>query len=234
MEERDLIPKSTSEFASPLVLVWNMNGDLRICTDLRWLNKRTSKDAYLLPHQADCLAALGGNCLFSNMYLTSGFYHMHFAAFTTPMGLYEYNRLPQGLCNSPGSFMRMMTAFFGDQNFVSLLCYLDDLLAFAPDEKIALDRLEMVFSRLHGHNLKLSPKKYYFLRKSVKFLGHIVDEMGVSTDPCKVESIARMTCTDLMEQDGVTPSQKHIRLFLGMVNYYKHFIPKYFCTMYQR
>lgn len=104
-----------------------------------------------------------------------------------------------------------MTAIFGDQNFLSLLCYLDDLLVFAPDEKIALERLEMVFSRLRGHSLKLPPKKCYFLRKSVKFLGHIVDEMGVSTDPCKVESIARMTCTDLMEQDGVTPSQKHIR-----------------------
>lgn len=234
MEERDIIRKSTSEFASPLVLVWKKNGDLRICTDFRWLNKRTSKDAYPLPHQADCLAALGGNCLFSTMDLTSGFYNMplhvddrKYSAFTTPMGLYEYNRLPQGLCNSPGSFMRMMTAIFGDQNFLSLLCYLDDLLVFAPNERTALERLEMVFSRLRGHNLKLSPKKCYFLRKSVKFLGHIVDETGVSTDPCKVESIARMTCTDLMERDGVTPSQKHIRSFLGMVNYYQHFIPKY-------
>lgn len=51
----------------------------------------------------------------------------------------------------------------------------------------------MVFSGLFGHNLKLSLKRYYFLRKSVKFLGHIVDEIGVSTDPCKVDSIARIT-----------------------------------------
>lgn len=88
MEEREIICKSTSEFDSPLVLVWKKNGDLRICTDLRWLNKRMSKDTYPLPHQADCLAALGGNCLFSTMDLTSGFYNMHFAAFTTLMGLY--------------------------------------------------------------------------------------------------------------------------------------------------
>lgn len=71
-----------------------------------------------------------------------------YSAFTTPMGLYEYNRLPQGLCNSPGSFIRMMTASFDDQNFSSLLCYLDDLLVFAPDENTALERLEMIFSRL--------------------------------------------------------------------------------------
>lgn len=234
MEEREIIRKSMSEYASPLVLVWKKNGDLRICTDFRWLNKRTLKDAHPLPHQADCLAALGGNCLFSTMDLTSGFYNMplheddrKYSAFTTPMGLYEYNRLPQGLCNSPGSFMRMMTSIFGDQNYLSLLCYLDDLLVFAPDEETALQRLEMVFGRLRGHNLKLSPKKCFFLRRSVKFLGHIIDENGVSTDPSKVENIKNMTTSDLMEPDGVTPSQKRIRSFLGMVNYYQHFMPRY-------
>lgn len=148
----------------------------------------TFKDAHPLPHQADCLAALGGNCFFSTMDLTSGFYNMplheddrKYSAFTTPMGLYEYNRLPQGLCNSPGSFMRMWTSIFGDQNYLSLLCYLDDLLVFAPDEETALLRLRMVFDRLRSHNLKLAPKKCFFLRRSVKFLGHIIDENGVST-----------------------------------------------------
>jgi hypothetical protein len=166
MEEKEIIRKSTSEYASPLVLIWKKNGDLRVCTDFRWLNKRTLKDAHPLPHQADCLAALGGNSLFSTMDLTSGFYNMplheddrKYSAFTTPMGLYEYNRLPQGLCNSPGSFMRMMTSIFGDQNYLSLLCYLDDILVFAPDERVALERLEMVFNRLRAHNLKLAPKK---------------------------------------------------------------------------
>ncbi|KAG1939019.1 interleukin-1 receptor accessory protein-like 1-A [Pimephales promelas] len=234
MEEKEIIRKSTSEYASPLVLVWKKNGDLRICTDFRWLNKRTFKDAHPLPHQADCLAALGGNCFFSTMDLTSGFYNMplhmddrKYSAFTTPMGLYEYNRLPQGLCNSPGSFMRMMTSIFGDQNYLSLLCYLDDLLVFAPDEETSLLRLEMVFERLRSHNLKLAPKKCFFLRRSVKFLGHIIDENGVSTDPSKIESITNMTSSDFMETDGVTPSQKRIRSFLGMINYYQHFVPKY-------
>lgn len=234
MEEKNIIRKSISEFASPLVLVWKKNGDLRVCTDFRWLNRRTLKDAHPLPHQADCLAALGGNAFFSTMDLTSGFYNMplheddrKYSAFTTPMGLYEYNRLPQGLCNSPASFMRMMTSIFGDQNFLSLLCYLDDLLVFAPSEEVALERLEMVFSRLRFHNLKLAPKKCWLLKRSVKFLGHIIDKSGVSTDPAKVESVNNMSSADLMEQDGATPCQSRIRSFLGMVNYYQHFIPNY-------
>ena len=61
----------------------------------------------------------------------------------------------------------------------------------------------------------------------MKFLGHIIDENGVSTDPSKVEGIAKMTSTDLMEADGVTPSQTRIRSFLGMINYYQHVVPSF-------
>lgn len=62
----------------------------------------------------------------------------------TAMGLYEFNSLPQGLCNSPVSFMRLMTNIFGDQNFLTLLCYLNDLLVYAPNEEAAIQWLELV------------------------------------------------------------------------------------------
>lgn len=232
MEMRGIISKSISEYASPLVLVWKKSGDLRICTDFRWLNARTVKDAHPLPHQSDCLAALGGNAFFSTMDLTSGFYNIplhesdrRYTAFTTPLGLYEYNRLPQGLCNSPASFMRMMLSIFGDLNFSSLLCYLDDLLVFAPSEEESLKRLSVVFSRLRSSNLKLSQKKCHFLRGSVKFLGHVISADGVSVDQEKVSAISSFKKEDLMEPDGCTPSQQKIRSFLGMVLFYQHFIP---------
>ena len=76
MEEQGIIWKSMSEYASPLVMVWKKNCDLRICTDFRWLNARTIKDAHPLPHHSDCLVALGGNAVFSTMDLTSGFYNL--------------------------------------------------------------------------------------------------------------------------------------------------------------
>lgn len=232
MEGKGIISKSVSEYASPLVMVWKRDGDMRICTDFRWLNAKTVKDAHPLPHQGDCLAALGGNAFFSTMDLTSGFYNVplhesdrRFTAFTTPLGLYEYNRLPQGLCNSPASFMRMMLSIFGDLNFSSLLCYLDDLLVFAPSEEEGLRRLEDVFSRLRANNLKLAQKKCHFLRTSVKFLGHVVDSSGVSVDQEKIRVISAFNKEDLMESDGCTPSQRRVRSFLGMVLYYQHFIP---------
>ena len=95
---------------------------------------------------------------------------------------------------------------------------------FGKSEKEALDRLEMVFSRLREHNLKLAKKKCYFLRESVKFLGHIVTAEGIATDPSKVSAINQVTAADLMANDGETPSPTKIRSFLGMANYYSHFI----------
>ncbi len=128
MEEQGILSKSVSEYASPLVMVWKKDGSLRICTDLQWLNARTIKDAHQLSHQSDCLAALGGNTYFSTMDVTSGFYNIPMAeedkkymAFTTGLGLHKYNRMPQGLCYGPASFMRMMSNICRDLNFSSLL-----------------------------------------------------------------------------------------------------------------
>lgn len=231
MEEKGIICKSVSDYASPLDMVWKKNGSLRICTDFRWLNAWTLKDAHPLPHQADCLAALGGNTFFSTMDLTSRFYNIpmceedkKYTAFTTPVGLYEYNRMPQGLC-SPASFMRMMLTIFGDLNFTSLLCYLDDLLVFAPTEEEALRRLRVVFQKLRDNNLKLTPKKCHLLRKFVKFLGHVINQGGVAVDPAKVEVISKMPKEAVMEEDGCTPSVKKLKSFLGMVFFYQSFIP---------
>ncbi|KAL0154116.1 hypothetical protein M9458_050575 [Cirrhinus mrigala] len=109
---------------------------------------------------------------------------------------------------------------------MSLLCYLDDLLVFGKSEQEALDRLELVFSRLREHNLKLAPKKCYFLRKSVKLLGHIITAEGIAADPAKVSAINEITAKDLMEEAGKTPSYTKVKSFLGMANY-SHFIENF-------
>ncbi|KAL1279462.1 hypothetical protein QQF64_026135 [Cirrhinus molitorella] len=155
------------------------------------------------------------------MDLTSGYYnvpleedHKKYTAFTSPFGLHEYNRLPQDLSNSPATFMRMMMSVFGDENFSRVLCYLDDLMVFAPFESVALQRLEMVLSRLSHHNLKLAPKKCCFLRRLVKFLEHIISEEGIKTDPGKVEAINKIQASDLMEPDGKHHARKKSGPFL--------------------
>uniref|UniRef100_H3AC61 Gypsy retrotransposon integrase-like protein 1 n=1 Tax=Latimeria chalumnae TaxID=7897 RepID=H3AC61_LATCH len=116
-----------------------------------------------------------------------------------------------------------MLNIFGDLNFSSLLCYLNDLLIFAPTEEEALNRLRTVFHPLK-ENLKLA-KKTHLMRKTVKLLGHIIDHSGVAVDPAKIEAIVNIKEKDLMEDDDCTPSLQKLKSFLGMVLYYQHFIP---------
>ncbi|RXN35785.1 Retrovirus-related Pol poly from transposon [Labeo rohita] len=72
--------------------------------------------------------------------------------------------------------------------------------------------------------MKLTPKKCHFLRRSIKFLGHVISSSGVSVDEDKVAVISAFQKKDLVKEDGSRPSPKKVRSFLGMVLYYQSVI----------
>lgn len=111
-------------------------------------------------------------------------------AFCNPFGLFEWNRMPFGLCNAPSTFQRLMERLFGDQQQQSLLLYLDDIVVFSSSVAQHLERLEVVLSRLKREGLKANLGKCAFFRQQVRYLGHIVSSQGVATDPSKVEVVA--------------------------------------------
>ena len=81
-----------------------------------------------------------------------------------------------------------------------------------------IERLEAVFQKLAKAGLKLKPSKCEFFKKRIKYLGHIVSEEGVSTDPRK------------WRQSLIGLSQRHVydvRAFLGFVGYYRRFIKSF-------
>ena len=104
-------------------------------------------------------------------------------------GLYEFTRMPFGLTNAGASFCRLMEMCIGDQQYVTLLFYLDDICIFAEMADQMLDRIEFVFSHLKEFNLKIKPKKSHFFQTSIPFLGHILSADGVSPNPEKVAKI---------------------------------------------
>ena len=112
---RNIIQASTSPYASPIVIVRKKDLSIRMCVDYRRLNTKTRKDAFPLPRVEESFDALNGATLFSSLDLTAGYNQVavdpediHKTAFTTPFGLYEYLRMPFGLCNSPSTFQRLM------------------------------------------------------------------------------------------------------------------------------
>lgn len=86
-------------------------------------------------------------------------------AFTTPFGLYEFTRLPFGLCNGPASFQCLMERCLGDQNMETVLIYLDDIVVFSKVIESHLTRLDMVVFRLAAHGLKVQPNKCHLFKE---------------------------------------------------------------------
>ncbi|KAL8603295.1 hypothetical protein ACOMHN_017408 [Nucella lapillus] len=220
--EKDIIQPSSSPYASPIVLVCKKNGDLRMCVDYRKLNAKTRRDAYPLPRIEESLDALQGAKYFSSLDLASKYYQVamsekdqHKTAFATPFGLYEFKRMPFGLCTAPQTFQRLMTVRMNDLLFQIILVYLDDILVYNKTFKEHLECLRHVLTRLQELGLKLNPDKCNFCRRSVQYLGYTVLSDGVATDEEKVEVVRRWPVPKTLQE---------LRSFLGFASYYRRFV----------
>ncbi|KAL2102171.1 hypothetical protein ACEWY4_001339 [Coilia grayii] len=85
-------------------------------------------------------------------------------AFCTPFGLFEFNRMPFGICNVPSTFQQLMERMFGAQHFETLLLYLDDIIVFSASVDQHLQRLNAVLTRLHQEGLKVKMEKCCFFQ----------------------------------------------------------------------
>ena len=66
--------------------------------------------------------------------------------------------------------------------------------------------------------MKLKPSKCEFFKRRIAYLGHIVSDKGIETDPKKIEAI----------RNWPVPVTVHdVRSFLGFTNYYRKFVYKY-------
>lgn len=220
-----MIKPSKSPWSAPIVMVGKKDGTQRMCCDFRALNAATVKDAYPLPHVEDNLAQLGGSAWFSTLDLASGYWQVGVkpedqekTAFATPFGLFEWLVMPFGLCNGPSTFERLMEYVLRNERGKGVVLFLDDVIGHAKTfaEMIAL--LRIIFGRLREAGLKLKPQKCQLFQRKVEFLGHVVSEKGIETNPDITQKI----------RDWPTPTTKRdVRSFTGLTNYYRKFAKQY-------
>ena len=225
MLQSNIIKPSQSPWASPIVLVAKKDGSTRFCVDYRKLNTVTKKDVYPLPRIDDTLDLLATNKFFSTLDLASGYWQIAMeetskekTAFTTHVGLYEFEVMPFGLCNAPATFQRLMENVLHSLIGKSCLVYLDDVLVLGRTLEEHTENLEAVLSRIRAAGLKLKPSKCNLARKEVEYLGYCVSAKGVATDPKKVTAIKAFP---------VPLDVKSLRSFLGLLSYYRRFIPSF-------
>ena len=223
IQQSGVMQPSASAWASPIVIVPKKDGTSRFCVDFRRVNAVTKKDVYPLPRIDDILDTLGGAQYFSTLDLSSGYWQIELdpvtrdkTAFTSHYGLYEFIRMPFGLCNAPATFQRLMQVVLRGIEGKFCFVYIDDILVCSKTFEEHLKHLEQVFERLNKAGLTLKPKKCCFLRKEVLYLGHVISGKDIAPDPAKTQKIHGYPVpTDLTK----------LRQFLGLASYYRRFIP---------
>ena len=213
--------KGRSEWASPLMVTTKPCGGWRVCGDYRRLNAMTEDDTYPVRQLTDFTSELHGKTIFSKIDLLKGYHQIPVAeedvgktAVITPFGLFVFPCTPFGLKNAGQDFQRLMDEILG--NIPRVFVYIDDILVASDSIEQHLQDLDIVFKTLAANGMVVQRPKCVLGQPSLEFLGYQVDSTGISPLKDRVTAIERTT---------PPTSIKELQRFLGMINYYRRFIP---------
>ncbi|RWS01061.1 pol polyprotein-like protein, partial [Dinothrombium tinctorium] len=219
----NIIRPSTSCYCAPILLVKKKSGDYRLVVDFRSLNQNILNDnCYPLPRIEDIIDLIIGAVVFSSLDCHSGFFTLpitekdkYKTAFICPFGLFEFNRLPQGLKISPSNFQMMMDTALNEVRFDCAKAFIDDCLVHSKKREEHLRDLEKTLKCIEKANIKLRPSKCEFFKEKITFLGHVISKDGIEIGEDRVKAIL-----DISEPKTVT----QVKSFLGVLNYFKDHI----------
>jgi transposase InsO family protein len=221
----DVIERSKSPWSSNAFVVPKSDGSQRFVINYKPLNAITIPDQYPMSRMDDMLSILGQCQYFSTFDLAKGFYQISMApedkektAFISHHGLWQFKRLPMGLRNSPATFVRCIDQVLGDLKWKICCVYFDDILIFSRTFDEHLEHIQMVLSRLQEAGLTIHPGKVQLCRQKLKFLGHIIEPGKSHPNPEKVEKLRNYP---------VPKSVTDIMKFLGLVGFYRKFVPEF-------
>ena len=230
---RGIISRSDSAWSSPLHVVPKKDDSWRPVGDYRALNNLTARDTYPLPHLHTFADSLFGTSIYSKVDLKETFLqipvHPNDIAktnITTPFGAFQYNYMSYGPSGASQSFQRFIDTVLRDlcvidsigiSRPVTVFAYIDEILIASSDEAAHKLDLRALFVRLSEYGLRINLHKCAFGVSTLKFLGHKLSKEGLAPLPEKVVAL---------QQYSRPETAKDLRRYLGMINFYRRFVPR--------
>lgn len=218
--EEDIIESSQSDWSYPIVMIKKPDGKYRFCLDFRKVNIVTKKDLYPVPLMAEILDMMNSAKYISKIDLKAAYNQIPLnknsrpiTAFVVPgKGMYQFKRMPFGLCNAPATFRRFMDKLITPELKPKVFCYLDDIIIVSESFEEHLYYLNLVLGRLFQAGLTINLDKCEFGCSEIKYLGFLINKCGLQVDPEKIHPVVNFP----------TPKNiKELQRFIGMSSWYK-------------
>ena len=138
------------------------------------------------------------------------------ATFLTNKGLFESQMMYFGLCNSPGTFQRIMNSIFQELLYEGILAnYMDNFIIPAKTMEELEERMIRFLKIVEKHNLCFKQSKCDFNIEEISILEVVVGKEQVKIKQEKIKVV----------KEWKTPTKvKNVKSFLGFANFYQQFI----------
>lgn len=222
MLKSGLIQHSVSPFSSSVPLVKKKDQTWRFCVDFKHLNAITIKCEYPVPIIDELLDELAHASWFTCLDLIVGYHQVNLkleeefkTTFQTHSGHYEFRVMAFGLSGAPATFQKAMNTTLQPLFRKCVLVFFDGILIYSKTYEEHLLHIRLVLQLLYKDNWKVKLSTYVFAQRKISYLGHVISDQGVATDPTKIEAIVHWpTPVDV----------KQLRSFFGLAGYYRKFV----------
>jgi hypothetical protein len=120
-----------------------------------------------------------------------------------------------GLTGAPGTFQGAMNTTLAPGLRRYVIVFFDGILVYSCTFVDHLEHLALVFSWLAADQWKVKLSKCTFAQRTISYVGHVISEASVATDPSKVRAITEWP---------VPANVRALRGFLGLASYYQKFV----------
>ena len=210
-----------SWWISPIHVVFNESKEPRFTIDLRLVHKSIIRHLYPMPKVQDLLAQFSDSKYFSKLDMRKGYWQIemtnetsHITTFAVFGRVFRVTRLPSGMKGASDAMDLLMNLMLQGLDGVAKLQ--NDVAVHGKTREEHDERLFAVLDCMAEYGVTLNKKKCEKLKHEIKFLGHIVGNIGVSADPGEVEGITYMPRPTTVSQ---------LRSILSSISFLQQYTP---------